>query len=299
MRIFQDLSSDGDCCVNRGIIYIATGEKYVEEALFSALSAKSHMPDMPITLFTDIDLSSKAFDSIIQIESPAYGLRDKVQYMKQSPYEGTLFLDTDTYICESVDELFELLNRFDIGLVHDGGYISYEIEGVPSSFPQFNTGVVLYRKSKKTDIFFDDWLKRYDNDAQLVRGRKIDDPMLRAALYHSELSIAPLTSQYNCRFIEGGYVAASVKILHRHSAHNYQTVAEILNRYQGQRVYIADRVLKREVVGRFVRRVLAKTVAHYDKPIYQVIVQRTQTYWRKYGFLGMLRQLMKRIYRKP
>ena len=39
----------------RGIVYIAAGKEFVDEARISAESAKAVMPDVPITLFTDVD----------------------------------------------------------------------------------------------------------------------------------------------------------------------------------------------------------------------------------------------------
>ncbi len=39
--------------------------------------------------------------------------------MSASPYEHTLFLDADTYICDNINELFDLLELFDLALAHD------------------------------------------------------------------------------------------------------------------------------------------------------------------------------------
>ena len=36
-----------------GIVYVATGEKYLAECVRSASSAKKIMPEVPITLWTD------------------------------------------------------------------------------------------------------------------------------------------------------------------------------------------------------------------------------------------------------
>lgn len=291
--------------MSRGIVYIATGAKYLEEALFSASSAKHHMPNILISIITDQRLVLDTIDQVIVIDEPNYSFRDKVAFMELSPYEYTLFLDTDTYICAPVYELFEILDRFDIGLVHDGGFIPIPTAKVPESFPQFNSGMMIFRKSIMQPIF-ESWLSRFDEarqkfaeDDRRATGWAVDEATLRELLYETKVQIAPVTSQYNCRFIEGGYVAGFVKILHRHSPHRYETVAEVINQYTGQRVYIADRVIREVVVGRFLRQVKAKTIGFYAKPSYQLIVQRIHGYWHEYGFWGMIGQLMKRIYRKP
>lgn len=290
--------------MNRGIVYIATGEKYVREALVSAHSAREQMPDIPVTIISDSTLDSDLITQTIQVNQPEFGFRDKVAFMALAPYEYSLFLDTDTFVCAPVYELFELLERFDIGLVHDGGFIPIPAALVPESFPQFNSGMMVFRKSKMQAIF-EAWLPRFDalrqqfaKDDRRSTGWTVDEAALRELLFEASVQIAPISSQYNCRFIEGGYVAGEVKILHRHSDHDYETVAEVLNRYQGQRVYIADRVLKREVVGRFLRRIAVKTIGRYDKPVYQLFVQRLANYLDQYGFFGTIGQILKRIFRQ-
>lgn len=83
--------------MSKGVIYIATGEKYIQEALKSAASLKDKIPSLPITLFSSEYVSSKVLNEVILIENPQYGWIDKITYISQTPYEETLFIDTDTY----------------------------------------------------------------------------------------------------------------------------------------------------------------------------------------------------------
>lgn len=39
--------------------------------------------------------------------------------MLHSPFEHTIFLDTDTFVCGDFSELFDLLDHFDIAMSHD------------------------------------------------------------------------------------------------------------------------------------------------------------------------------------
>ncbi len=52
----------------RGIVYVATGERYVREAEESARSVRKSNPYIPITLFTDSSVTqSHCFERLIRI----------------------------------------------------------------------------------------------------------------------------------------------------------------------------------------------------------------------------------------
>ncbi|MGD1716609.1 hypothetical protein [Dapis sp. BLCC M172] len=126
--------------MSKGVIYIVTGEKYINEALISAASLKDKMPNLPITLFSSEEVNSELFNEVILIKNPQseYGIIGKinqVRYISQTPYKETLFLDTDTYICHNFVERFTMLKNFDIAVAHAPNIIAYQVENVPKSFP--------------------------------------------------------------------------------------------------------------------------------------------------------------------
>ncbi|HKX51534.1 MAG TPA: hypothetical protein VJQ48_13975, partial [Candidatus Binatia bacterium] len=53
-----------------------------------------------------------------------------------------LFLDTDTYLCGSPSELFDLAGKFDIAMALDRHYYDFfpEDTAVPGAFCEFNQG---------------------------------------------------------------------------------------------------------------------------------------------------------------
>lgn len=59
-----------DVDMSRGVVYIATGEKYIVEAVYSAASVKAIHPDLPITLFTDSKTKHDNFDTILPTGPP-------------------------------------------------------------------------------------------------------------------------------------------------------------------------------------------------------------------------------------
>jgi hypothetical protein len=106
---------------DKGVVYVAMGARFVEEAQVSARSVRKHMPNLPITLFTDSPpAESDLFDRVVHLtRSGPKPHRDKLIGMLQSPYEHTLFLDTDTFVGADVSELFQILQTFDMAATLD------------------------------------------------------------------------------------------------------------------------------------------------------------------------------------
>lgn len=237
---------------SKGVIYIATGKKYIEEACASAASLNAKMPTLPITLWASDDVSSPYFENIYKINRPSYNFLDKVQYLYNSPYEYTLFLDTDTYICEDVDELFGLLEKFDLAVAHapyrhaPKNYFTcdeFVIDDIPTSFPEMNTGVILFKKHTRVEQFFDRWLVEYQQQLSQPSPPVNDQPAFRAALYFSDIFHATLPPEYNCRFVFPVFVSGMVKILHGWHQ-NFPALAAQINASLMPRVLIAWEIFK-------------------------------------------------------
>ena len=207
---------------SKGIIYIASGTKYIEEACYSAASLKKWLPNISITLFSDQECSSPHFEKVVVFSELGDWTKDKkspkVVYMYESPYDYTLYLDTDTYICDDISDVFELLEYYDIALVHAELRVGKQKhKQIPDSFPEMNSGVIAFRKSPEVQKVFSQWLEFYKEDRAAWKIWYCpDQPSLRAALYGSPLKIATLPPEYNCRFIYPVYVDGKVKILHGH-----------------------------------------------------------------------------------
>ncbi len=150
--------------MSKGVIYLATGStKYIDECRFSAMSLKKHCPDIPITLFTDnLNIETKGFDRIIILQDPIHFIRLKVKILLDSPYDYTLFIDSDTQIVQPIDEMFEWLDEYDLGLANaphmDWKSRPYRLISYKQK-DTYNAGIILYKKSKNIDIFFEKWLE--------------------------------------------------------------------------------------------------------------------------------------------
>jgi hypothetical protein len=149
---------------SRGIIYIVTGQQFIDEACLSAASVKRCMPDIPITILSDSTVHSPLFEQVLPITHPTHGPEDKIVNIANSPYHETLYLDSDTYMADDSRELFSLLEKFDLAAVHAPYRAQYRVNEVPDCFPELNLGVLLFRKSEQIESLFGRWLQIYRDD---------------------------------------------------------------------------------------------------------------------------------------
>lgn len=223
---------------SKGVVYIATGDNCRNEALVSARSLKATNPDLKVCLFTDVIVTelSAYFDIVRIIESPGKGSSNKVYYITETPFDYTVFLDSDTLVLESIEDLFEPLDRFDFGAsveVARGYWYDNKTtwSSIPRSFPELNSGVFVFRKNEKVKQLFADWIKYY-NESQVWQsvaspGRVWDQPSLRKAIYeNSAIRVFSIPNEYNALRFFGTYVWGKVVIVH---GRNIKNVAKDMN----------------------------------------------------------------------
>lgn len=194
---------------SKGIVYIVTQEEYFEEFEKSVKQLKKWV-DAPVTLISLEQKDYSFIDENIVVEDPEKG-SDKVYLLEESPYDRTLYLDTDIYVVDKVDELFEVLDEFELAISRNPERASEEIEDVPESFSELNTGVISYRKTDLVLSMFKEWQNLYEKRPYESHR---DQPMFRKAIYYSDVRFTVLPSEYNCRFGIPGFLNKKAKILH-------------------------------------------------------------------------------------
>lgn len=204
-----------------GVLYIAFGERYRREAIRSLESLRRFHPEMPCRIITDSLMGIEAFDklAVLREPEPAHPLRAKPIYFRETPFERTLFLDTDTTVVRPIDQIFHLLDRFDIGLhlvQHYTSHPSYHFLPTP------NSGVVLYRRSEVVEKLFDRWLEMFDEVAAITHNRSNripDDPILMHAIFEVDVRLVPLPPGMNFLLGVPTATGAPIHIVHgRHPA---------------------------------------------------------------------------------
>ena len=154
--------------LSRGILYVATGARYREEAARSASSFRSTMPDVPIALCTDDPEAAGAldcFDTVVQHTGARYSYIDKARPLTASPFDRTLFLDTDTHSLSACHEVFDLLDHFDLAVAHAPLRGHFGLPPGCPAFPELNTGVIAYRTSSGFAALVDGWISRFETQA--------------------------------------------------------------------------------------------------------------------------------------
>lgn len=251
--------------VSQGIIYVATGEKYIAEALSSAETVKAFAPQIPITLFTDVSFEHELFESVVLLDSVAYNTSDKILGLIATPYERTLFLDTDTCACFGFDDLFDLLDSFELAAAYVPANLpnrrtvnidAYVKHPAPSSFVELNTGILLFRKNEKFDRLCQEWLATYQSLRKQL-GQLSDQSIFRHLIYHSNIRFTTLSPEYHFRYLTGTIIngealAGPVRFVHTraYKSVGIQRFQEILNTPHSKRIVVGRMLLVINKSGR-------------------------------------------------
>ena len=222
-----------------GFVYVATGKAYLPEAFRSAESLRRHHREVPICLITDHPPQDRG--PFTEIRRPVGAVRhtpmDKV-LAYEAPYDRIIFLDTDTLILDDLTPVFGVLERFDLALLQDvnRGW-NYELPDVQMSFSEFNTGVIAFRKSAAVENFFAAWSREYDAMREDY-GFVTDQPAFRRTLFHSDLRVAPLPSEFHFLGDMPNCTLWKVRLIHGRG--NYERVARQVNEELGLRAYVPE-----------------------------------------------------------
>ena len=173
-------TNQNDC----GVVYAATGERYLSEVEVSVTSLRKHMAEISVTVYADTKSDRLADLGVLQesVENPSFNYLDKVIALQRSPYRRTLFLDTDTCITARLDDLFQILERFQVAAAHELARQHTRFPEIPDAFPEFNSGVVALRMDTEVKAMLADWEKRYRALEKKVAG---DQDVFRLTCYLS------------------------------------------------------------------------------------------------------------------
>ena len=195
--------------MDKGILYIAS-KKVIEEAERSAINARDKMDGISISVITDAEGFDKSHFYDVTIKNGMYNdWRAKPNNIVETPYDHTIYLDSDTFVTGDIRPVFELLSEFDISIAQEPMGKTRDIDDIPDSFPEFNSGVMVFRNNPKVMELFEKWNSIYQD-----RKERMDQPALREALFKTNIEMTVLPPEYNCRWSVAGIVSDEVKIYH-------------------------------------------------------------------------------------
>jgi hypothetical protein len=186
----------------------ATGPKFLAEARTAVLQVRRVYPQMPVCVFTDDPEAAKILDrvDVQMIQHPRYNNSDKFHALKNSPFDRTLYLDTDVHVRGGLETLFDLLARFDVAACYDTNrfqYPAYELAFGSAAEPQLNGGVLALADAPR---FARAWEDEYDQfvdwlDANVADDSRLywDQVALRAAVLRHGFRLHILPPEYNMR----------------------------------------------------------------------------------------------------
>jgi hypothetical protein len=97
--------------------------------------------------------------------------------MYDSPFQSTLFLDTDTVVARDISDIFGLLNWYDFGVLFNGPQLN-EPDGL-RFHTQCSSGVVLFKKNDRVQELFTLWQDQYKEHCAAVNqdlpGKGVND----------------------------------------------------------------------------------------------------------------------------
>jgi hypothetical protein len=200
-----------------GYLYTSYGRLHLEEAFRSLESLREVDKDADVTLITTGNIGRDyPFEKFNRyITSPhlcSEFLGGKVERM-HSFYDKTIYLDTDTYICESPRPLFDLLGAYDVVVAPDPGEV--EVNGLVAP----NTGVIAFWANVRTERMLELYRKYYF-EKELWRdhpGRRqrTDQPAFAQALRDSNVKTLWIPSNWNFRYrFPSQLHKGTVKIIH-------------------------------------------------------------------------------------
>lgn len=151
-----------------GFITMAYGpDRYMRQAETLARSLRLHMPGIPLALVTDRTDPGDLFDVVVpMLPFSNAGTLHKISLYDYSPFEETLFIDSDCVVVRPFHEQLSAISRHDFAPVvnkclkageqdlwlEDVGKALQAVGG--TCFPKFNGGVYFFRKGDEAASIF-------------------------------------------------------------------------------------------------------------------------------------------------
>lgn len=222
--------------MTKGYLYVANKQKFIDEAMISARSIKD-FSSLPIAIVcTEILATEKVcsfFDEvIINEEINNYVYLSKIIGIQNSPFERTIFLDSDTFVCADISPLFELLEMVDIATTQEKSYHTTDkISAIKfkNIIPEFNSGVIVLKKNNLTDKLLADWFK-------ICVENKIgnDMPGLREAIFENfnDINYFILPEEFNSHGYKSMLMLnGEVKVIHERLGSDWKSTTPFFLSY--------------------------------------------------------------------
>jgi hypothetical protein len=227
-----------------GVIYVASGEKFLREAETSLASLRATNPGLPAMLLTDQPVARPELWDKVEVDPGLMALTTTGRsckaklHMDRAPWDRCLFLDTDTLVIGDLSSGFALLDRFEFAADQIAGGHHYTVPGLPPAFPEVNSGVMFWRPTEAVRELFQSWRQLYDLFDQSDLGRTYDQKSLRVALWRSDVRYVRMPTNLNLMPYHPAVVEREMAVVHGRSFKNLRRLEKRMARSTELRAYV-------------------------------------------------------------
>ena len=144
-------------------VYTEDGLKndyFNKELIPSFNSLKKLLPDSSVALYTNVKFNNDehGFDHVIYDEDIDKRLIAKAHGLLKSPYDRTIFLDTDMIIHRDIiNDIFGVLDEFNFAVVYGNCFEKGTV------YPDFNTGLIGVKNNSETKKLLEEWIDLFED----------------------------------------------------------------------------------------------------------------------------------------
>lgn len=191
--------------MERGVLYVAYGEKARKMAQASILTVRRHAPGLPVAVVSDAPLAG-ADVHVFHPEADRGARTQKTQMYRLSPFDETLFLDADTEMRASPEPGFRLLQLVDLVLGQDvnrnfadnkwrhlrAEEVTFTEQALGTrQHMYFNSGVIFFRRNERVAAMMAAWHEEWQ------RFGMHDQMALLRAIHRCPVRVAPMREAWN------------------------------------------------------------------------------------------------------
>ena len=239
-------------------MYSAVGRQYIDEAIASARSSLRHNA-LPHLLFSSEDVEDPPPGLTVVRFDPisTFPWVDRIANIRKSPFERTLYLDTDTFVVSEIGHVLEVLDNYDLALAFSPGHRGLDDPEVPVVFCEFNCGVIAWRSSERVAAFLRSWEETHrawleedvlpgapGNPEDPSRSWPGDQPALRRCAWQHGMTVYVLPHEYNLRIGLTSTVVGPVRVIHGRFG-DYEALAARMNERLVPRTYPTPHPIRR------------------------------------------------------
>jgi hypothetical protein len=195
---------------NRGILFVVWGEYNKEELIRSVES-----------------ISSTGLPYVVRILPTTFGLHNKAWMYDLSPYDETLYLDTDTVVMGDLGIGWDQMGKHGLSLCICEAPFALRFEGIKKDIIEYNTGVMFFKKDPEVKKLFDKWKELtltvddrcyfFKNDGQKYVCPKNDQASFAVAVDELNFNPAVLPMNFNIRPLWHQHFFGQIKVWHDHT----------------------------------------------------------------------------------